>query len=136
MSDGVQTQTIDVRVVGGVDAEIKNWSDSVTSPIIRNTSLKTYIIDPAGLAGPKNVQISDYEPKRIRMAIQVIDVAVTLLSDAPVTSPDASSASTAPQGLYMPPNPAAKPYEFFGPDAFFLNALTAVTRVTVVKEYR
>jgi len=129
------TDAIDVRVVGGINAEIKNWGEAARPPYVKNTTLRTYVIDPAGTAGPKNVQITDFEPRRLRMAIQVIDVAVTMTAEPPTASPDATTASTAPQGLYMPPNVAAQPYEFFGPDAFWLNALTAVTRVTVVKEY-
>jgi hypothetical protein len=69
------------------------------------------------------------------LVIQVIDVAVTLTNEYPVTSPDTSTASLAPQGLYLPPSLNER-YEFFGPDAFWLNSLSAVTRVTVMKEYK
>jgi len=124
------------RITQPVPVEIKNWAPPVKPPYVKNTTLRTYVIDPLGVAGPKNVQITDYEPRRLRMAIQVIDVAITLTTDVPTTSPDTSTASAAPnQGQYLPPNVATHPYEYFGPDAFWLNSLTAVTRVTVVKEY-
>jgi len=116
--------------------QVKNYADPpARPPFVKKTTVKTYIIDPTGANGPKNVQICDYEPMRLRLAIQVIDVAVTLTLDSPTSSPDTTTASTAPQGLYLPPIPANTPYEFFGPDAMWLNSLTAVTRVTVVKEY-
>lgn len=115
--------------------QIKNWATPIKPPYVKKTTVKTYIIDPAGGGSGKSVQICDYEPTRMRLAIQVIDVAVALTMEAPVVSPDATTASTAPQGQYLPPNVANKPYEYFGPDAFWLNSLTAVTRVTVVKEY-
>jgi hypothetical protein len=118
-----------------VPVEVKNFADPIKPPYVKRTTFKTYIIDPAGLAGPKNVAICSYEPKRFRMMIQVIDVAVTLTLESPVASPDTTNASLAPQGLYLPPNVATRPYEFLGPDEMFLNALTAVTRVTVAKEY-
>ena len=131
---GIEDHTVQVHVTN-LD-QIKNFADPPAKPpFVKKTTIKTWIIDPTGVAGPKNTQICDYEPTRLRMAIQVIDVSVTLTRETPVTSPDTSTASSAPQGLYLPPNVAAQPYEFFGPDAFWLNSLTAVTRVTVIKEY-
>lgn len=131
---GIEDHTVSVRITNPED--IKNYADPPAKPpYVRKTTIKTQIIDPTGLAGPKNLQICDYEPKRLRVAIQVIDVAVALTMEPPTTSPDATTASTAPQGLYMPPNAGNRPYEFYGPDAFWLNSLTAVTRVTIVKEY-
>jgi hypothetical protein len=115
--------------------QIKNWAAPIKPPYVKRTTVKTHIIDPAGLAGSKNVQICDYEPTRMRIAIQPIDVAIALTLETPTSSPDISTASVAPQGVYLPPTPASTPYEFFGPDAMWLNSLTAVTRVTVVKEY-
>lgn len=130
----IDEHTVSVRIVNPED--IKNYADPPAKlPYVRKTTLKTYILDPTTANGPKNVQICDYEPMRLRLAIQVIDVAVTLTLEPPTTSPDATTASTAPQGQYLPPNVAARPYEYFGPDAFWLNSLTAVTRVTIVKEY-
>lgn len=117
-----------------VPVEIKNWADPIKPPYVKRTSFKTWIIDPAGVAGPKSVAFCSYEPTRFRMLIQVIDVAVTVTTDSPVASPDTSTASVAPQGLYLPPTLNYR-YEFLGPDAMYLNALTAVTRVTVQKEY-
>ena len=130
------TDTVDPIAVRIVDFEqIKNWATPIKPPYVKKTTVKTYIIDPTGANGPKNAQICDYEPTRMRLAIQVVDVAVSLTLDSPMASPDASTVNTAPQGLYLPPNPAGSPYEFFGPDAMWLNSLTAVTRVTIVKEY-
>lgn len=125
----------DTVITHPVPVEIKNWADPIRPPFVKKTTIKTYIIDPTGAAGPKNVQICDYEPKRLRLSINVIDAAVSMTLDAPVASPDASTASTAPQGGYLPISVSAPDYEFFGPDAMWLNSLTAVTRVTVVKEY-
>lgn len=128
----------DTRVSNPVPVEIRNWPDPAPAkpPLIKSTTVKTHIIDPAGAAGEKRIQICDFEPKRMRMAIQVIDAAVALTNEVPTTSPDASTSSTAPQGRYLPPNVAAPDYEFFGPDAFWLNSLGTITRVTVTKEYR
>lgn len=123
------------RIAKPVQVEIKNWADSAKPPTVKKSTLKTYIIDPTAVAGPKNVQIADYEPLRFRLLIQVIDVAVALTLEVPTTSPDVSTASIAPQGRYLPPNVASPEYVFLGPDAFWLNSLTAVTRVTVTKEY-
>jgi len=130
----VDEHTVSVRLVNPED--IKNYADPPAKPpYVKRTTVKTWIIDPTAANGPAQTQICDYEPTRMRMAIQVIDVAVALLRDPPTKTPDTSTASTAPQGLYLPPNAGAQPYEFFGPDAFWLNSLTAVTRVTVIKEY-
>jgi hypothetical protein len=129
---------VDGRIPNPVPVEIRNWPDPAPAkpPLVRNTTLKTYIIDPAGSAGEKRVQITDFEPNRLRMAIQVIDAAVALTNEVPTNSPDVSTSSTAPQGRYLPPNVAAPDYEFFGPDALWLNSLGTITRVTVTKEYR
>lgn len=126
------------RIATPVPVEVQNWAPPIKDPVVKTTSLKTYILDPAGTAGPKNIQITDYEPGRMRLEIQVIDVAVVLTLDPPVSSPDTCTASTAPGsgGRYLPPNNTANSgYEFYGPDAFWLNSLTAVTRITVTKEY-
>ena len=124
----------DISTTHPVPVEIKNWADPIKPPYVKRTTFKTYIIDPTGATGPKNIPISSYEPKRFRLIIQVIDAAVALLLESPVTSPDSGVIGVAPQGLYLPPN-LIRPYDFLGPDEMFLNSLTAVTRVTVVKEY-
>jgi hypothetical protein len=126
---------VDDRIPNPVAVEITNWAPPIKPPVIKNTTVKTYIIDPANV-NFRYVQITDFEPKRSRLAIQVIDSAVALLTLAPSTSPDTSSATVANDGLYLPPNVAGPVYTFYGPDAFWLNALTTVTRVTVTKEYR
>jgi hypothetical protein len=123
------------RIANPVPVEIKNWTEPVKPPYVKNTTIRTYIIDPAGAVNQRSVQITDFEPRRLRMAIQVIDAAVALCMEQPTTSPDVSTATQAPQGQYLAPNPGNQPYEYFGPDAFWLNPLATVTRVTVVKEY-
>ena len=117
-----------------VPVEIKNWADPIKPPYVKRSTFKTWIIDPTGTTGPKNTAICSYEPLRFRMVIQVIDAAVALLLDTPVASPDSGVIGLAPQGLYLPLALAYR-YEFLGPDVMFLNALTAATRVTVLKEY-
>lgn len=102
---------------------------------VNRTTLKTFVIDPAGAAGPANTPICGYEDRRVRMAIWVIDNAVSLTMESPLKSPDTSTATTAPQGAYLAPNITSTPYEFFGPDEFWLNALTTAGRVVVIKEY-
>lgn len=107
-----------------VEVTVKNYTDMVAKPRdIKKTTLHTYLIDPAGVTGLKNVQITDYEPKRIRTLIQVYDNPVALTTDSPGTSPDTSAADhTLSQGRLLMPDPSMV-YEFWGPDAFFLNAL-------------
>lgn len=118
-----------------VPVEIKNWPDPpAKDPLIKSTSIKTYTIDPASTTGFRSAQITDFEPRRMRIALYVIDGAIAITTEQPITSPDVSTATAAPQGGYFPP--ATDAYEFFGPDALWINALSAATRVTVVKEYR
>lgn len=119
-----------------VPVEIKNWSDGTAKPrLVKKTTLKTYVLDPAGVAGPKNVQISEYEPKRVRMVVTVIDDHVALLLEPPIISPDVDNPQLAPQGLFIRGAGTNLPYPFYGPDAMWLNSLAVATRVTVVKEY-
>lgn len=127
----------DPRLAQPIQVEVKNWPDNGVAkpPFVRRTTVKTHIVDPAGSGSGRNVQISDYEPNRLRMAILVIDAAVALTMEQPTTSPDTSTSAVAPTGAYLPPNANAPMYEFFGPDAFWLNSLGTITRVTVVKEY-
>lgn len=128
----------DERIANPVPVEIKNWAPLVKPPYVKSTIIRTYILDPSGATGVgKNVQICNYEEKRLRMAIIVADFAVALTFDTPTTSPDPSLPGVAPQGAYLPVNANGAPYEFFGPDAFWLNSIAANTagRVTVIKEY-
>jgi len=114
-------------------SEIKNWAERWAKPkVVTKTTVRTYIVNPAN-ADFERVQISEYEPKKMRTVINVVDDDVTLTLEVPTTSPDTTTASLAPQGLYMPAR--TEDYVFYGPDAMWLNSLTAVTRVTVVKEY-
>lgn len=125
--------TPDDRVANPVPVEIKNWAPPVKPPYVKNTTMKTYALDPASSINLRQVQIADYEPNRLRVAILVVDAAITLNTDPPSQSPDTSSATVANTGAYLPPNVFM--YEFFGPDAMWINTLAAVTRVVVVKEY-
>jgi len=129
----IQTQEKPIEVV------VKNFSDrDAKPPTVKKTSVRTYIIDPAAVGVNTNQQISDYEPRRLRMVIQVIDQPVTLTTEAPVKSPEPAltAAGPAPQGRYLP-NSTAFEYIFYGPDAMWLNSITGstVTRVTVTKEF-
>lgn len=132
---------IDPRTAHPVPVEVKNWAPPVkpSNPITR-TTIRTYVLDPAGSGAGKSVQVCDYEPNRMRMAVLVVDAAVTIATAVPVTSPGASTATLGNEGGYLPPNAAANvgttmPYEFFGPDAMWLNSMATITRVTVIKEY-
>lgn len=116
---------------GPIPVEIKNWADPIKPPYVKSTTLVTYIV----LANSKGVQICDYEPKRFRMALIVVDQPVILTKVQPVSSPDTSTASIAPQGAHLPVT--LIPYELNGPDAMWLNSVSGSTdtRVTVIKEY-
>jgi len=116
---------------GPIPVEVKNWADPIKPPYVKKTTLRTYIMPVDG----DPFQICDYEPKRYRMAVYVVDQPVAITLGSPVDSPDISTASVAPQGGHLPT--ATTPYEFFGPDAFYLNSIvgSTATRVTVVKEY-
>jgi hypothetical protein len=115
---------------------IKNWPDPPAKPpYVKRTTLHTYVVDPAGAVGPDNVQIAAYEPNRYRMVVQSLDGATAILVESPPsTHPDSNSPNTAVTGMYMPASTALV-HEFFGPDAFWINSLSAITRVSVLKEY-
>ena len=117
---------------GPISVEITNWADPVKPPYVKRTTLRTYIM---GVDGDP-VQICDYEPKRFRMTIDPIDSDVILTLNTPVASPDVSTAAIAPEGAHLLAS-NSMPYEFNGPDAFWLNSVSAgaTTRVVVVKEY-
>lgn len=119
------------------EVSIKNWAEAAKPPRIANTTVKTYTIDPAGAAGNDDVrrtQISDFEPNRLRMVIQVIDSPVMLCKEKPTQSPDTSTATSGGTGRYLP-NSLNVEYVLYGPDAWFINSTAAATRVTVMKEY-
>lgn len=130
---GVQTVPVLVQV--------QNWADQPAKPpTLRNTTFRTIIVDPANPNVPdRSMQICNYEPKRARLTIQVIDSPVLLLVEPPVLSPAPAvvAAGPPPQGLYLPVSTAFEGYCFYGPDAFYLNSITgsAVGRVTIRKEY-
>lgn len=118
-----------------VQVEIKNWADNTAKPkLVKKTTVKTYIVDAAkGPVANTYYSICDYEPKRIRMFVIVVDAAIALITESPIASPDGSTVGVAPQGAYLPPTPVG--WEFLGPDAFWINSLGVATRVTVIKEY-
>jgi hypothetical protein len=118
----------DPRIASPIPVEVKNWAEPLKPPCVKKTTLKTYAIAVSGF-----VQISDFEPSRLRMAIYVVDSAVSLSTSVPTITPDVSSSSVAPQGACL--FAGALPYEFFGPDPFWINSLGGLTRVVVVKEY-
>lgn len=124
------------RVPNPVPVEVKNWAPSIKPPYVKNTTVRTVVVDPAAGAGNNYVVIGGYEPTRMRVALIVIDSAVMLTTTQPSKSPDASATTGAGEGAFLPPNATNAPmYEFFGPDAMWLNSLTTITRVTVIKEY-
>lgn len=128
----VQTDQINVPI----PVEIKNWAPAIKPPFVKKTTVRTYVLDPAGIVGVgKNVQIADYEPQRLRMAIIVSDQSITLTIDPPSVTPDVTTIGSAPQGAFLPVS--NQPYEFFGPDAAWINSILANTtgRVTVIKEF-
>jgi hypothetical protein len=100
--------------------------------------VKTYTVDPAAVPTNNNdarrIQIADYEPNRLRLIIQVIDAAVMLCTETPTNSPDTSTLTIPGTGRYLPNAPNLE-YVLYGPDAWFINSITAATRVTVTKEY-
>lgn len=120
---------------------IKNWSDNnAKPPRITNTTVQTVVIDSAGVAGgvPRNLQIADYEPNRLRLVIQPIDHDIILCKVPPTTSPEVTSATVPPTGRLLPTGAPTLffEYEFYGPDAWWINTITGgATRVTITKEY-
>jgi hypothetical protein len=122
------------RIPNPVQVEVKNWPDPPAKlPAVKNSSIRTVVL--AGNLDGLNTQISDYEPRRVRMAIWVIDAAVAISDSQPNTTPDASTSTTktASGGAVLPVS--VIPYEFFGPDAWWLNQLGTITRVTILKEF-
>jgi len=121
-----------------VQVEVKNWPKPPEPLLIKKTSVKTYVVDPAAtnVGTSRWVQICDYEPSRVQMRIQVFDFAVALCTEVPVTSPDPNTAAgSAPQGRYLPASLNVE-YPLYGPDAFYINPITGgAARVTVTREY-
>lgn len=119
------------------EVTVKNWADFQVEPKgIVNTTVKTYTIDPAGAVGnndARRTQIAEYEPNRRRMVVMVIDAAVMLCKEPPTQSPEASTVAAPGTGRFLPNS--TQEYIFYGPDAWWINSVTAATRVTVTKEY-
>lgn len=124
--------TSDEVTMHPVQVEVKNYSDLVAKPkLIQKTTLRTLLVDPAGVVGQKNIQICDYEPKRVRLAIQVVDFTVVISAEPPAVSPDVSAT---PQGKRLASTTNFE-YEFFGPDAFWINSTDGIAKVSITKEY-
>lgn len=124
------------RVASPVEVTVKNWPDPPASlPLIGNTNPRTYIVTTDNSFDGSAPQIANYEPKRSRMLVIPLDAAVSIADHQPNTAVGTSSASskTGVEGAVLPVSNAG--YEFFGPDAFWLQNLGTNTRVTVVKEY-
>lgn len=126
--------------VNTVNVHVVNTGDMPKAPkpvYADKTTLKTYVISGAAPPAGNNawIQITDYEPNRVRMVIQVYDSDVAILTQPPRTSPDTDVAGTAPEGRLLQAN-AAIEYIFYGKDAFFINPVVAGNaRVTVMREY-
>lgn len=120
-----------------VQVTVQNWTDNPAKPpVIKRTTFKTYVLDPAGTFGVKFTQICEFEPKRARLVIQSIEAPIGLYTTQPTVIPDPNGVAGAlsDPGRYIP-NGLAFEYAFYGPDAFWINALGTLTRVTVTKEY-
>jgi hypothetical protein len=122
------------RILQPVEVTVKNWPDPpAKQPLVKNSTIRTVLL-AAGADGTV-VQISDYEPKRIRMVLYVLDSPIGMSDSPPTTSPDASTSTSKPaSGGGVLPN-STNPYEFFGPDAWWINQLGMATRVTILKEF-
>lgn len=115
--------------------EVTNFPAIPDAPI-KKTTPRTVILDPTGVAGPKQLEISGLDPAREVLIIQVIDAACAITTEVPVASPDTCTISLACQGRYLPATVNFE-YRFCGQDAFWLNSLTGnPTRVTITREYR
>lgn len=123
-----------LRVTTPVPVTVKNWPDPPAKlPAVRNTVLRTVLLSATG--DGTSYQISDYEPKRVRLVVIPLDAACVIMDSVPSTSPDTSIAGTKPSsgGAVLPTG--IQPYEFYGPDALWLNRLATDTRVTIIKEF-
>jgi hypothetical protein len=121
------------------DVRVINWDGAPKSaePICaKKTTLRTLILDPTSATGPASYPITSYEPHRLRLAILVIDAACAITSESPNLPDAGTTITTSPQGGYLPASVNVW-HEFFGPDEFWLKALTGnPTRVTIIKEYQ
>lgn len=119
---------------------VKNFSDhDAKPPMVRSTSLHTYVLDSSNASVTGMAQIATYEPRRYRTIIQVLDAPVALTLETPRKTPDIASVAAGPdqpQGRVLPSSTSFE-YILYGPDAFWLNTITGstATRVTVTKEY-
>jgi hypothetical protein len=121
------------RIAMPVEVTVKNWPDPPAKlPMVKNSTMRTYLLAPG--ADGTAVQISDYEPKRVRMVLIVLDAPIAMTDSVPSLTPDVSTATAKPNSGGVLPN-GIQPFEFFGPDAWWINQLGTVTRVTVIKEF-
>lgn len=121
------------RISSPVPVEIQNWPNPpAKEPVVKNTVVRNVILTAAfdGLV----YQVSDYEPKRVRMAILPLDAAIAISDSVPVANGTSTSDIThKPDGAVLPNGVEA--YEFFGPDAFWISSLGTPTRVSIIKEF-
>lgn len=135
MTVGVNIAEDSQRIATPVPVQVKNWPDPpAKQPLVKNTVLRTVFLSTTGGDGT-TYQISDYEPKRVRLVVIPLDAAITILDSVPTASPDTSGPTAKPTagGAVLPTG--IQPYEFFGPDALWLNRLGTDTRVTIIKEF-
>lgn len=121
------------RISSPVPVEIQNWPNPpAKEPAIKNSILQNVIL-AAGFDGLV-YQVSDYEPKRVRLVLIPLDAAIAVSDSRPVANGTSTSDIThKPEGGVLPNG--IQPYEFFGPDALWISQLGTVTRVTIIKEF-
>jgi len=129
------TDTSEDRIAHPVPVSITNWAPPAKPPYVKNTTVSTIVVDPAGASQNKFLPLASYEPTRLRLAIIAVDSDIMITAQPPTDSPATSSTATPGNGAFLPKNAGNGPYEFFGPDALWVNSLTTITRVTVIKEY-
>lgn len=122
------------RINDPVPVEIQNWPNPpAKDPEIKNSVVRSFLLSSNGFDGLV-APIGDYEPKRVRLAVYVLDAPISIQDSNPSNSGQTSDVThKADGGIFVN---GVQPYEFFGPDAFWIVRLTADTRVTIIKEYR
>lgn len=140
MSEDIKPIPVTIADLRALGEEIRNTAKAFVKPRIKNSVLQTFVIDGAGATptnpGVRSVQICGYEPNRTRLAIYVQTSVIAVTVDPPILSPDNLAPAGIPQGAYLPAA-VGQPYEFYGPDAMWINSILGqvATPVVVVKEY-
>jgi hypothetical protein len=129
---------VNVNIVG-IDGDVRFKPDeSAPERVGIITVVKTYILDPAGVAGPTSIPVGNYNPSRRRISIMSIDKAfVVYVGTAPNVSPDTSTVTLAPSNGAHWPAGNAYPWESRTIENVFVNSVAGTTsgRVTVTQEY-